>query len=122
MNNNYAAQTFFETKKQKMTNNIRVYTFIRHQAITVTVFLTAGKKIKRERLSADVPFHNLQELYDDAGTGPLFDHLDPAFGTLDTAHLDPGQRIEKLLCDRAHAVHAVCQADFMTMIHDFTDR
>lgn len=51
----------------------------------------------------------------------LPDHMDPALGRFDAAHLDAGQGIVKLLGDGTHFFHAAGQADLVSMVHDLSD-
>ena len=48
--------------------------------------------------------------------------MDPAFGRFDMAHLDSGEGIVKLLDYRSHLFHAAGHADFVSMIHDLSNR
>ena len=52
----------------------------------------------------------------------LFDHVDPALGSLYGAHLDSCKSVVKLLDNRTHLVHAVCEADLLAVIVDLTNR
>ena len=52
----------------------------------------------------------------------LFDHLDPAFRSLDAAHLDAGQRLIQLPGGRSHLGHAAREADLFAVIDDLSNR
>ena len=52
----------------------------------------------------------------------LLNYLDPALRSLNAAHLDAGQCLIQLLCDRSHLGHAAREADLIAMIHDLADR
>ena len=52
----------------------------------------------------------------------LFDYLDPAFRSLDAAHLDAGQCLIQLLGDRSHLGHAAREADLFAVIDNLANR
>ena len=51
----------------------------------------------------------------------LLNDLDPAFRSLDAAHLDAGEGLVELLGDGAHFRHAAGEADLFAVVHDLAD-
>ena len=52
----------------------------------------------------------------------LFDYLKPAFRSFQTSHLDTGKSFIKLFGYRPHLCHAGGEADFFSVVHDFSYR
>ena len=52
----------------------------------------------------------------------LLDYLQPSLWSLDAAHLDAGQCLIQLLCDRSHLGHAAREADLVAVVYDLADR
>ena len=48
--------------------------------------------------------------------------MNPAFWSFDTAHLDSCQCLIQFLCNWSHLFHSTWEADFFTMVNDFTNR
>lgn len=52
----------------------------------------------------------------------LHNHMNPALGRFYASHLDTGQGIVELFRNRSHLTHAACHTDFLTVVHNLSNR